>query len=469
VDGNPADDTWTIYLSSATIDGENLQPNDEIAIFDNETLVGSFKISEILSDANQLKNYLTAWSTLSDKNGYQAGQPYTFKCWDISQQKEYTCFNPVLTNPYDDAFTGEVFPDGDGKYSIVSLNFLTSIKQTIELSKGYQFVSLNVQPDETLMTEILSSILNEIDFAKDSKGNMLRKIGPNWVNNIGRWKNTEGYLLRMTNNAILNVEGMPISPETPINLNSGYQFVAYLLTEPIDALTAFSDILEHLDFAKDSYGNMIRKIGPNWVNNIGDLNPGEGYLLKMNVEDRLFYEHPVRIQRKSYQIKDTTETILHFGEISGNPADHTWTIYLAQAQINETHLEANDEIAIFDGNKLIGAFQLTEQLTEENQNNHYLTAWATLNDGNGYTPGNTYTFKCWDSSAGVEYSTYELTFLNPYDDGYTDTIFPVDDGNYSIAKIIFSDKQHKTGDMNNDGKINLKDALWILKTLVGME
>ncbi|ETR65773.1 MAG: hypothetical protein OMM_13735 [Candidatus Magnetoglobus multicellularis str. Araruama] len=132
-------------------------------------------------------------------------------------------------------------------------------------------------------------------------------------------------------------------------------------------------------------------------------------------------------------------------------------------------MEANDEIAIFDGDKLVGAFQLTEQLTEENQNNHYLTAWATLNDGNGYTAGNTYTFKCWDSNAGIEYSTYELTLLNPYDDGYTDTIFPVDDGIYSIAKIIFSDNQHKTGDMNDDGKIDLKDALWILKTLVGME
>jgi len=416
-----------------------------------------------------LKNYLTAWSTLSDSNGYQTGQPYTFKCWDISQQKEYTCFKPVLINPYEDAFIGDVFPDGDGKYSIVSLNFLTSIKQTIELPKGYKFVSLNVQPDETEITEILSSTLEKIDFAKDSKGNMLRKIGPNWVNNIGLWKNTEGYLLRMTNNAILNVEGLPLSPEIPIELNPGYQFVAYLLTEPTNALSAFSDILDHLDFAKDSYGNLIRKIGPNWVNNIGDLNPGEGYLLKMNTEDRLFYENPVRIQRKSHHLKDIAETISHFGNISGNPADATWTIYLSQAQINETQLQTNDEIAIFDGHKLVGAFQLTEPLTEEKQNNHYITAWATLNDGDGYTAGNTYTFKCWDSSAGVEYSIYELSLMNPYNDGYTDAIFPFDDGNYSIAKIIFTENHHKTGDMNDDGIIDLKDALWILKTLVGME
>jgi PKD repeat protein len=468
VDGNPADNTWTIYLSSATLDGVDLQANDEIAIFDNETMVGSFKISEVLSDTNQLKNYLTAWSTLSDGDGYQAGHPYTFKCWDISQQKEYTCFHPILANPYEDAFTGDVFPDGDAKYSIVNLNFLTSITQTIQLSTGYRFVSLNVLPDETEMTEILSPVLDHIDFAKDSKGNLLRKIGPDWVNNIGLWKNTAGYLLRLNNNAVLNIEGLPVNPETPVDLNPGYQFVAYLLTEPTDALSAFSDILEHLDFAKDSFGNLFRKIGPNWVNNIGNLNPGEGYLLKMNAADRLFYEKPVQIQRKSYRHKDTKQ-VSHFGEISGNPADATWTIYLAQAQLNETHLEANDEIAIFDGNKLVGAFQLTEPLTEEKQNNHYITAWSTLNDGDGYTAGNTYTFKCWDSSAGLEYSNDELTLLNPYNDAYTDAVFPSDDANYSIATIVFSETSHKPGDMNDDGIIDLKDAVWILKMLVGME
>jgi PKD repeat protein len=468
VDGNPADNTWTIYLSSATLDGVDLQANDEIAIFDNETMVGSFKISEVLSDANQLKNYLTAWSTLSDGDGYQAGHPYTFKCWDISQQKEYTCFHPILTNPYEDAFTGDVFPDGDAKYSIVRLNFLTSITQTIQFSTGYRFVSLNVLPDETEMTEILSPVLDHIDFAKDSKGNLLRKIGPDWINNIGLWKNTAGYLLRLNNNAVLNIEGLPVYPEIPVDLNPGYQFVAYLLTEPTDALSAFSDILEHLDFAKDSFGNLFRKIGPNWVNNIGNLNPGEGYLLKMNTADRLYYENPVHIQRKSYRHKDTKQ-VSHFGEISGNPADATWTIYLAQAQLNETHLEANDEIAIFDGNKLVGAFQLTEPLTEEKQNNHYITAWSTLNDGDGYIAGNTYTFKCWDSSAGLEYSNDELTLLNPYNDAYTDAVFPSDDANYSIATIVFSETSHKPGDMNDDGIIDLKDAVWILKMLVGME
>jgi hypothetical protein len=431
-------------------------------------MVGSYKISEVLSESNQLKNYITAWSTLYNGDGFRAGNPYTFKCWDISEQKEFTCINPAFSNPYSDAYTGNTFPDGDGNYSIVSLDFVTRVKQAIALSSGYQFVSLNLHPEHTEMTNVLATILDNLDFVKDSNGNMLRRMGPNWVNNIGSWKITDGYLIRMNTNCTLNVEGLPLESGTTIPLKTGYQFVAYLLTEPENTLVSFSEILDNLEFAKDSNGSLLRKMGPNWVNNIGDLKPGEGYLLKMNVEDVLSYNKEVPMKRKK-NIHKNTKTSSHFGEISGNPADHTWTIYLAQAQSNETHLEASDEIAIFDGEKLVGAFQLTEQLTEENQNNHYLTAWATLNDGNGYTAGNTYTFKCWDSSAGVEYSTYELTLLNPYNDGYTHTIYPVDDGNYSIAKIVFSDKQHKTVDMNDDGKIDLKDALWILKTLVGME
>jgi len=31
------------------------------------------------------------------------------------------------------------------------------------------------------------------------------------------------------------------------------------------------------------------KIGPNWVNGIGNLNPNEGYLINMNNADILIY------------------------------------------------------------------------------------------------------------------------------------------------------------------------------------
>ena len=39
----------------------------------------------------------------------------------------------------------------------------------------------------------------------------------------------------------------------------------------------------------------------------------------------------------------------------------------------------------------------------------------------------------------------------------------------ALQKLFLQKKHQKPGDMNDDGIIDLKDALWILKTLVGME
>ena len=468
VDGNPADATWTIYLSSAALDGMYLQMDDEIAVFDNDTLVGSYKITEILTQENQLNNYLTAWSTLSDGSGYNAGNFYTIKCWDASEQKEYICANPVLNNSYEDAYTGTTFPQDDGKYSIVNLSFETTTIQTIALINGYQFVSLNIQPENTEMTEILSNILDNVDFVKDSKSNMLRKIGPNWINNIGQWETIEGYLIRMKNNAELNVEGMSVNPETQISLKTGYQFAAYLPTEPIDAQTAFSNILDNLDFVKDSKSNMLRKIGPNWVNNIGNLNPGQGYLLKMKADDVLQYPNGSRIQRKAAYVRET-QSPEHFGEIIGNAADDTWTIYLSKATIDKEALEPGDEIAIFDGEKLVGAYKLTETLTEDRQFDNFLTAWATLNNGDGYTSGNKYKFKCWDASEGIELSNFEVVFMDTYEDEYAENVFPDEDGQYSIVEIVFFEEECSYGDLNIDGKIDLKDVIILLKMVIGID
>ena len=119
---------------------------------------------------------------------------------------------------------------------------------------------------------------------------MLRKIGPNWVNGIGNWIVDEGYLVRMLTEDSFIVVGDVVDPVTPIFLEVGYQFISYLPETSMDALIAYETILgDNLDFVRDSEGNMLRKIGPNWVNGIGDCNPSEGYLVKMNSDAELIY------------------------------------------------------------------------------------------------------------------------------------------------------------------------------------
>ena len=58
----------------------------------------------------------------------------------------------------------------------------------------------------------------------------------------------------------------------------------------MDALNAFGTIIgDDLDFVRDSQGHMIRKIGPNWINGIGNCISGQGYLVKMFADGELIY------------------------------------------------------------------------------------------------------------------------------------------------------------------------------------
>jgi len=153
----------------------------------------------------------------------------------------------------------------------------------------FNLVSLHVTPDPLGLTNVLASILGNIDFVQDADGNTLSKSGESWVNAIGDWNPQEAYLVKMMNEDVLEVEGSPIDPLAPTPLSTGFQLVPYFSTTNQNAEVAFGGILDHLDFARDEEGNSLSKRGSVWVNTIGELEPGKGYLLKMNANDTLVY------------------------------------------------------------------------------------------------------------------------------------------------------------------------------------
>ena len=110
---------YTIYISDATINGYSLQSGDEIGVFDGQTLVGSLALTQTPTPENQTENAIPVFATLNSGEGFITNHPVTFKLW--SQGQEYDGVNITLSNPYGDAYTGKVFPNSDGVYSIASL------------------------------------------------------------------------------------------------------------------------------------------------------------------------------------------------------------------------------------------------------------------------------------------------------------------------------------------------------------
>jgi len=107
-------------------------------------------------------------------------------------------------------------------------------------------------------------------------------------------------------------------------------------------------------------------------------------------------------------------------------------------------LEKGDEMAICDGTKIVGVETMVETPVR-GLYNVSLTAFKVLGDlTEGYTPGNALSVIFWDRSTGMEYRDCIVQFANPYGDAWTQTVFPSENNDYSIAEI------HAKGITNND-------------------
>ena len=294
----------------------------------------------------------------------------------------------------------------------VSQNF----EQEIILHEGFQFISSRIESEEANMLDVMDEIIGDnLDFVRNSYGQSLLKIGPNWVNGIGDWIIEEGYLVKMFADDSFTIEGNTIDPASPISVETGFMFVSYFPENTMDAMLAFGTIIgDNLDFIRDSQGQIIRKIGPNWVNGIGDCQSGEGYLVKMFADGEIIYPATAKSSGKTNLVPT------HFKFEGGNPADPVYTMYIRGLVIG-------DEVAAFDGKKLIGALKIKSENVFDNS----LAIFSTLTNEKGYSAGNQIKLKVWSENKIVSADFYMEAIFN----SYVSDMYPYEDGKYSIVNI----------------------------------
>jgi len=342
--------------------------------------------------------------------------------------------------------TGMVTIVDENIMEFVVLSPVSVITQTYDLEIGYQFISSNVIPADPEMTIVMADILNSnLDFVRNSEGQMLRKIGPVWVNGIGDWIIEEGYLVKMFTEDSFSISGTQVVPTTPISVTTGYQFVSYFPVTPMDAQIAFETLIgDDLDFIRNSAGYMLRKIGPVWVNGIGDAQAGEGYLVKMFANGEIVYPASAKSSGKTAAIPT------HFTFEGGNAADPVYTIYVEGLSIG-------DEIAAYDGDVLIGAMKINSQNAFDND----LPVFGTLNSGQGYTPGKQIILKVWDASS-QSIIPFEYSMTDPYNEAFIEQVYPSEDGLYSVVNIkkgsVFAEDKIVVYPNPSCGIINIDNA-----------
>jgi hypothetical protein len=110
----------------------------------------------------------------------------------------------------------------------------------------------------------------------------------------------------------------------------------------------------------------------------------------------------------------------------GNPADAVFTIYISGEE-----LKPGDEIAAFDGEKLVGAMVVSSNNPFENN----LAVFSTLNEGDGYQPGNPIKLNAWVAEEEREIVNVKFIFQPISQNAYLGTVYPEGDGVFSLAEI----------------------------------
>jgi len=176
----------------------------------------------------------------------------------------------------------------------VSADFIDDVEQHIQLSGGWNLVSINVSPADRYILDgrvslrlILEPILNRIAVIKAGDGRFCLPGYGYW--GIDEWRAGEAFYIKVNIQTELVVLGEPIPPNRPIELPIGWSYAAYYPNQQMRVDVAFQSLVPQNghNFIKNDRGRF-------WV--LGGNNfdpwyaaPGEGYLVRLKEPMRLIY------------------------------------------------------------------------------------------------------------------------------------------------------------------------------------
>jgi hypothetical protein len=192
----------------------------------------------------------------------------------------------------------------DGHWDIGAYEYIPQAAQNLSLTAGWNWISFNVLPTNISQNSVFSGILDKIEQVKTQTQSAIRSNGI-WkgdladMNGIGQYKM---YKVKVSQACTLTVTGTTIASATPIQLAGGWNWVAYLPTTSMPITTALASINGQVQEVK-SLTQSATWNGTSWSGNLTQLNPGQGYAIKMNAPGTLTYPAVASTQLKQERKK----------------------------------------------------------------------------------------------------------------------------------------------------------------------
>ncbi|MEL6355893.1 MAG: BACON domain-containing carbohydrate-binding protein, partial [Bacteroidota bacterium] len=322
------------------------------------------------------------------KNGFSIGEVFKIKVFRQADQIEYDVVGEYAPVGTDNLITHRRMFAIDGISMLLSVESEGASFFGLQLSEGWNMISSFIDPDPANMLEILENVASQVVLIKDQTGaTAVPNLG---LNAIGDWNVMRGYQIKMLEETILDISGTPVQPAlTPIELETGWQIIAYLLDGPRPVEGQFSGVVNQLDIVKDNEGNVY--VPDYSINTLGDLEPGQGYKVRMLNPATLIYAENFTGSPPSTSPAMSTQFPLGDNFNTGQNA----TIIIPTQAI-EGMLVPGDEIAVFNVMDSVAGSAVVEE------GNIAITVWGDdpLTGGapEGMTEDEPYRFRIWRMS-----------------------------------------------------------------------
>ncbi len=279
-----------------TIDGVQISNGDYIGVFYDS--LGTLACGGYVP-WNGNNTVLTAWGADVGNDGFASGESFKWKIWRAVDGSEFIAtatYIPVPVMPNQGDFTS------NGMSGLTSLIASAIDYQTMSLPGTWSFFSTYIIPNETNIDSVLNPVISEVVIVKDGLG--FTSWPAYGINQIGNIIIGEGYQIKMNSPQTFDIVGTAIVPETtPVTIPQGWSFLGYLRQSSAPITSMLSQVVSEIIIVKNGMG------GTYWpqygIDMIGNMNPGEGYQIKMNSQQSVTYPaNSINFKKESYSRKN---------------------------------------------------------------------------------------------------------------------------------------------------------------------
>lgn len=339
---------------------------------DNEDLVAAFIGNELvgLGSPRLYSSYgrhyimmniytnLTQAEKDSINYGLSIHKPVTFKYWDASTGLTYSNIQITLPDTKNEPLNTLNFASGKLIGSMtnpIRLKAGQTSEQTLQLQKGWNWISFNVLPDNVNINSVLRGMISDVSIIKSfTEYAQLSAIRDSLRGSLKVIDCLKGYKLSVSKPYTKTVIGNIINPVyygIQLKGNNSWNWIGYLPQISLDINTALAAINPTKGDIIKSQKDFATWDGYQWVGPLQTLVPGNGYLYCNKGNDMTLYYPSLTNHQSQITIHHSPFSILHSPFTPVDPGKYSGNMTVTAVVMDGERVVADAEVGVFSGDE----------------------------------------------------------------------------------------------------------------------